>query len=98
MSLPQKINKWLRKFLKFLALSFAGLIVLLILIIILTQADPVQNFIIQKATHYISNRTNTTVRYVHITIKVPKTVVIKNIFLADNLADTLLSAGKIPVN
>ncbi len=91
-------TKWIRRFLKLLLWTFTTLIFLFLIIVFLIRLDSVQNFLIQKATHFISDKTKTNVRIGHVGISFPKEVVLENVFLDDLHKDTLLSAGLIGVD
>lgn len=62
------------------------------------QIPSVQNFIVGKVTHSISDKTKSTVSIGHISISFPKNIVIENVFLDDVNKDTLLSSGEIKIN
>jgi len=70
----------------------------LILIIILIQTPPVQNFIRGKAVTWLEKKLNTKVEVGKIYIGFPKDVVIEKIYIEDLGKDTLLSAGKLRLN
>lgn len=71
---------------------------LAILLTLLIQIPFVQNLILQKATSFVQQKTNTTVEVDNIHISFPRTVVVKGVYLEDRNADTLLYAGKLRVS
>ena len=77
----------------------AGIFVLLFLIVAgIIQIPVVQNKIINFATTFVSNKTQTRVEIKNVSIAFPKTVVVEGIYLEDLQRDTLLYAGKIKIN
>jgi len=76
-------------------LWMAGIFVLLFLIVAgIIQIPFVQNKIVNFATTFVSNKTQTRVEIEHVSIAFPKSLVIKGIYLEDSQQDTLLYAGK----
>ncbi len=80
-------------------LWMAGIFVLLFLIVAgIIQIPVVQNKIINFATTFVSNKTQTRVEIKNVSIAFPKSVVVEGIYLEDLQQDTLLYAGKIKIN
>jgi len=75
--------------------SFVGLILILALLI---QSSPVQNFIKNKAVSYLKAKLHTELSIGKIYITFPKNIVINDIYLEDHAHDTLFSAEKLSVN
>ena len=71
---------------------------LLIVIGLLIQTSPVQNFIKGKVVSYLKSKLHSNVSIGKIYITFPKNVVINDIYLEDQQHDTLFSAGKLSVN
>jgi len=90
-SVPQKI---VRIFLK----TIIGILALFILIILLIQTPPVQNFARKKIQNFLSSKLQTRVEIGHLYIGFPKKIILKNIYLEDRQKDTLLSGGKVKVD
>jgi len=76
------------------ALSIAGLLVLLVVLINLT---PVQNFLADKATEMLSKRLKTTVSVKHVRIDFVNHLSLQGVYIADQNKDTLLYAGEVQV-
>ena len=72
--------------------------VLYLLILVLIQTGPVQNFGRGKIEAYLENKLQTKVRIGNLYIDFPARVIIKNIYLEDRSKDTLISGGKIEVD
>ena len=90
-TLPQKI---VRVFVK----TIIGVLALFILIILLIQTPPVQNFARKKIQTFLANKLQTRVEIGHLYIGLPKKIVLQNIYLEDRQKDTLLSGGKVKVD
>ncbi|MBS1688095.1 MAG: hypothetical protein JSS96_05185, partial [Bacteroidetes bacterium] len=77
-----------------MALSIAGLLVLLVVLINLT---PVQNFLVRKATDMLSQRLKTTVSIQHVRFDFANHVLLQGVYVADQSKDTILYAGEVQV-
>ena len=97
-NMTKKIHPYVRKGLKILLWIVGGIFTLLILIAVLIQLPPVQNFAKDKAVSFLEGKIKTPVRLEHISIVFPKEVVLEGIYLEDQSKDTLLSAGRIGVD
>jgi hypothetical protein len=58
----------------------------------------VQNYLVSKATSYVSKKTHTRVELAYIDLEFPKSIVLQGIFLDDKNKDTLLSVAEIKVD
>ncbi|MEZ5016663.1 MAG: translocation/assembly module TamB domain-containing protein [Flavipsychrobacter sp.] len=67
----------------------------MLLLVVLINFTPVQNFIVKKATSALSDKLNTTVEIKHIRIDLLNHVLINGIYIEDQHNDTLLYAGEI---
>lgn len=92
------IKKVLRKTLRGIALTFTFLIVLLIVLILIVQLPPVQQWLVQKTTSFLSEKTGSNTTVEQLVIQFPKTIVVEGLYVEDIPGDTLLYAGKISVN
>lgn len=77
---------------------FLGIILLFALIAVLIITPPVQNFIKNKATTWLSKKLDTKVSIGKIYIGFPKKIVLENIYVEDKTKDTLLAGGKVKVD
>ncbi|MGE5395116.1 MAG: translocation/assembly module TamB domain-containing protein, partial [Candidatus Saccharibacteria bacterium] len=93
-----KLKPYLRKALKIVMWLIISIVLILILVAILIQVPAVQNRIVRYATTYVSDKTHTKVEIGHISISLPKSIVIEKLFLEDQQKDTLVYAGKAKVN
>jgi hypothetical protein len=71
---------------------------IIILLMILINITPVQNYIAQKTIHYLSNTLNTKVSLKHISLRLFNTAVIQELYIEDQHKDTLLYAGEASVH
>ena len=98
----QKTNskgvKWLKRVAKILLWIVGSIIFLLLAVVFLLRLESVQNFIISKATKFVSDKTHTTVKIGHIRISYPAEIILEKVFLDDTNRDTLLYAGSIGIN
>ncbi|MEO5978501.1 MAG: translocation/assembly module TamB domain-containing protein [Chryseolinea sp.] len=75
--------------------SIIGLIIVLALSI---QIPSIQNKIVQKAVTYLEGKIHTKVSLGHVSLSFPKALVLKELYLEDQRADTLLYAGKLSID
>lgn len=93
-----KVQTVIRKTLKVFMWVILSLVLVLFLVALLIQIPSVQTRIVQTATSYVSDKTNTKVEIGNVSISFPKSVVLQGLFLEDLHRDTLLYAGKAKVN
>ncbi|MES1222760.1 MAG: translocation/assembly module TamB, partial [Bacteroidota bacterium] len=75
--------------------TFLFLLLFFILLVLLIQTAPVQNFIRAKAVSWLENKLKTRVEVGRIYIGFPKDIVLEKIYVEDQSKDTLFSGGKI---
>lgn len=90
-------NKWLRIILKTLMWILAGLTGLVLILVLIVQLPPVQNFAAKKAVSFLSEKLHTIVRLESISIGIPKTINLKGLYLEDLQHDTLLYVARVNV-
>lgn len=81
---------YIRFLFKGLLWLFSGIIILLVALLILLQTCWLQNLVVTKTTSWLSKKLNTTVRLDEINITFPKSIYLKNLFVTDLHADTLV--------
>ena len=96
--MTQTLHPYVRKGLKIILWIVGGIFTLLILIAVLIQLPPIQNFAKDKAVTFLQDKIKTPVRLDRISISFPKEVVLEGLHLEDQNNDTLISAGKIAVD
>ena len=76
----------------------ASVIFLVLLVFILIQVPAVQNFAKDKAVTFLQNKIHTKVQIGHITLGLPKLLVLENVYFEDQRRDTLLAGQKLKVD
>ncbi len=75
-----------------------SIIFLVLLIIILIQVPAVQNFAKDKAVTFLQNKIHTKVQIGHISLGLPKLLVLENVYFEDQKKDTLIAGQKLKVD
>ncbi len=78
--------------------SILYLLLFLVVVILLIQTAPVQNFLRKKTVAYLEKKLQTKVAVGRIYIGLPKNVVLEDIYVEDRQKDTLLSGGRVKAN
>ena len=94
----KKAASILKKAFKVIVWIILSFLFLLLVVATLIQIPAIQLKVANKATTYISDKTNTKVELKKIRIQFPKSVVIDGLYLEDLEKDTLLYAGHAKVN
>ncbi|MEO6633349.1 MAG: AsmA family protein, partial [Mucilaginibacter sp.] len=76
----------------------ASLLFLVILIVILIQVPAVQNFVKDKAVSFIQGKIHTPVKIGHISLGLPKLIVLEDVYFEDQHKDTLIAGEKLKVD
>jgi len=91
-----------RKIIKIASKILLGIIGLFIVVFaslwLILKVPAVQNFLVSKATSYVSNKTHTRVELKYIDLAFPKSLLLQGIFLEDLNHDTLVSVQELEVN
>lgn len=75
-----------------------SVIFLLLLVVILIQVPAVQNFVKDKAVTFLQNKIHTKVKIGHISLGLPKLVVLEDVYFEDQKRDTLIAGEKLKVD
>lgn len=75
-----------------------GILAFFIILVLLIQTPPVQNFARKKIVSFLENKLQTRITIGRINIGIPNKVLLENIYLEDRQKDTLLSGGRISAN
>src|SRR4051812_11496701 len=86
-----------QKILKILGRILLGLLGFILLLWLLIQTSPVQNFIVGKLTKQLSEDLKTEVKIGHVNLSLFDKVNLEDVLIKDLKKDTLLSAGAIKV-
>ncbi|MGZ3755628.1 MAG: translocation/assembly module TamB domain-containing protein [Mucilaginibacter sp.] len=84
--------------LKTLLWIIASVIFLVLLVVILIQVPAVQNFAKNKTVTYLQNKIHTKVKIGHISLGLPKLLVLEDVYFEDQKRDTLLAGDKLKVD
>jgi hypothetical protein len=76
----------------------ASVIFLVLLVVILIQVPAVQNFAKDKAVTFLQNKIHTKVKIGHISLGLPKLLVLEDVYFEDQKRDTLIAGDKLKVD
>ncbi|MFD0794984.1 translocation/assembly module TamB domain-containing protein [Mucilaginibacter litoreus] len=76
----------------------ASVIFLVLLVVILIQVPAVQNFAKDKAVTFLQNKIHTKVEIGHISLGLPKMLVLEDVYFEDQKKDTLIAGDKLKVD
>jgi hypothetical protein len=76
----------------------ASIIFLVLLIVILIQVPAVQNFVKDKAVTFIQGKIHTPVKIGHISLGLPKLIVLEDVYFEDQHKDTLIAGEKLKLD
>lgn len=76
----------------------ASIIFLILLIVVLIQIPAVQNFAKDKAVTFIQGKIHTKVKIGHISLGLPKLIVLEDVYFEDQKKDTLIAGEKLKVD
>ena len=98
MTISEKVKKIIRRIFRITLTTILVLFSVILLILLLIQTSPVQNYGRGKIEAYLEKKLHTKVRIGNLYIGLPTKVILKNIYLEDQQKDTLLSGGNIEVD
>lgn len=98
MSTPPQQKKVLKRIAKIIGWIFLSLLSLLIILIIAVRIPTVQARIVQVAVSFLQGKIGTPVRVKAIVLSFPKKIVISDLYVEDQLHDTLLFASVLSVD
>ena len=76
----------------------ASVIFLVLLVVILIQVPAVQNFAKNKAVTFLQNKIHTKVKIGHISLGLPKLIVLEDVYFEDQHRDTLIAGEKLKLD
>jgi translocation and assembly module TamB len=88
----------LKRVLRLFAKVIIAILLLIVLIFILIQTPPVQNFARKKIEGYLEGKLQTRVDIGKLYIGFPNSVSLQNVYIEDRQKDTLLSGGRLAVD
>ncbi|MBE9584368.1 translocation/assembly module TamB domain-containing protein [Mucilaginibacter sp. JRF] len=92
------MKKFGRIALKTLLWIIASVIFLILLVVILIQVPAVQNFAKNKAVTFLQNKIGTKVAIGHLSLGLPKLIVLEDVYFEDQKRDTLIAGDKLKVD
>ncbi|MEZ2339263.1 translocation/assembly module TamB domain-containing protein [Mucilaginibacter sp. RCC_168] len=92
------MKKFGRIALKTILWIIASIIFLVLLVVILIQVPVVQNFAKDKAVNFLQGKIHTKVQIGHISLGLPKLLVLENVYFEDQKKDTLIAGEKLKVD
>ncbi len=98
MNPPNTVLRILKKTGRIVLKTVLILLGVLILLLILVQTPPVQNFLRGKAQDYLQKKLQTRVEIGRVYIGFPKKIVLERLYVEDRRHDTLLYSGELKVN
>src|SRR5450631_3642056 len=98
MTISDKAKKIVRRIFRITITTALVLLGIILLILVLIQTGPVQNYGRGKIEAYLENKLHTKVRIGNLYIDFPSRIILKNIYLEDRRKDTLISGGRIEVD
>lgn len=81
-----------------LSYILVSVVFLVILIVLLIQTAPVQNFVRGKVQTYLQKKLKTRVEIGKLDLSFPDYLLLKNVYIEDQIKDTLLSGGQLKVS
>lgn len=76
----------------------ASILLLVLLVVVLIQVPAVQNFAKDKAVNFLQGKIHTKVQIGHISLGLPKLLVLENVYFEDQKKDTLIAGEKLKVD
>ncbi|TWR29257.1 translocation/assembly module TamB [Mucilaginibacter pallidiroseus] len=92
------MNRFGRIALKTILWIIASVIFLILLVVISIQVPAVQNFAKDKAVTFLQNKIHTKVEIGHISLGLPKLLVLEDVYFEDQKKDTLIAGDKLKVD
>ncbi len=92
------MKKYGRLFLKIVLWLIVSVVALVLLVAVLIQVPAVQNFAKDKAVSFLEGKIHTPVRIGHISLGLPKLVILNDVYFEDQKKDTLLAGEKLKVD
>lgn len=98
MNSPKPVLYWIKKIGRIVLKTVLILLGVVILVVILIQAPPVQAWLKGRATDWLSKKLQTRVEIDRLLIRFPSSVLLEKVYVEDLKKDTLLYTGQLEVN
>ncbi|HTD39705.1 MAG TPA: AsmA family protein, partial [Mucilaginibacter sp.] len=92
------MKKFGRIALKTILWAIGSILFLVLLLFVLIQVPAVQNFVKDKAVNYVQNKIHTKVKIGHISLGLPKLIVIDSVYFEDQKKDTLIAGDQLKID
>ncbi len=92
------MKKFGRIALKTILWIIGSILFLVLLVVILIQVPAVQNFVKDKAVTYLQNKIHTKVKIGHISLGLPKLIVVDSVYFEDQKKDTLIAGDQLKID
>jgi hypothetical protein len=92
------LEKFGRIALKIILWIIASVLFLVLLVAILIQVPAVQNFAKNKVVNYVQGKIHTKVEIGHLSLGLPKLIVLEDVYFEDQKKDTLIAGDKLKVD
>ena len=97
MAISDKAKKIVKRIFRIAITIVLVILGIILLVLVLIQTGPVQNYGRGKIEALLENKLHTKVRIGNLYIGFPSRIILKNIYLEDRRKDTLISGGRIEV-
>ncbi|HEY8734192.1 MAG TPA: hypothetical protein VIL90_06470, partial [Puia sp.] len=94
MAISDKAKKIVRRIFRIAITIVLVILGIILLVLVLIQTGPVQNYGRGKIEAWLENKLHTKVRIGNLYIGFPSRIILKNIYLEDRRKDTLISGGR----
>jgi hypothetical protein len=92
------LKKFGRIALKTILWIITSVIFLVLLVVILIQVPAVQNFVKNKAVSFLEGKIHTKVQIGHLSLGLPKLLILQDVYFEDQKKDTLIAGDKLKVD
>ena len=92
------MKKFGRIALKTILWIIGSMLFLVLLVIILIQIPSVQNFVKDQAVTFLQNKIHTKVKIGHISLGLPKLIVVDSVYFEDQKKDTLIAGDQLKID
>lgn len=92
------MKKFGRIALKTVLWIIGSVLFLVLALVVLIQIPGIQNYIKDKAVNYVQNKIHTKVKIGHISLGLPKSIVVDSVYMEDQRRDTLIAGDQLKLD
>jgi hypothetical protein len=92
------LKKFGRIALKTVLWIIGSVLFLVLALVVLIQIPGIQNYIKDKAVNYVQNKIHTKVKIGHISLGLPKSIVVDSVYMEDQRRDTLIAGDQLKLD